>query len=119
LDIENQGMCKELSIDMYVALYTTVSNLDDAKQFGHLLVKKKLVACVNIIPRVLSIYSWKGQIEEESEVILWCKTQKHLLEKIQNEFQTSHPYELPAFAVYPIEAGSDEYLKWITEVTIS
>lgn len=104
---------------MYVALYTTVSNLEDAKHLAHLLVKKKLVACVNLIPKVLSIYSWNGQIEEENEVILWCKTQKHLLDKIQVEIQNSHPYELPAFAVYHIEAGSEEYLKWITEETLS
>ncbi len=102
---------------MYVACYTTVSNLKEAKILGHLLVEKKLVACVNIIPNVLSIYNWKGKTVEEEEVILWCKTEKHLIERIQAVIQDSHPYDLPAFVVYPIETGSNAYLKWISEET--
>lgn len=100
---------------MYVAIYTTISSLEDAKHLGHLLVEKKLVACVNIIPNILSIYHWKGQVEEEPEIILWCKTQEALIQKVKSEILKSHPYELPAFAVYPIHSGSEEYLQWIDE----
>ncbi|MFX0183166.1 MAG: divalent-cation tolerance protein CutA [Candidatus Hodarchaeota archaeon] len=102
---------------MFVAVYTTVSNIDEAKKFGHNLIQKKLVACVNIIPNVQSIYHWKGKIEEEAEVILWCKTHERLIKKIQDVFQESHPYELPALAIYPIHSGSESYLKWIDDQT--
>ncbi|MFX0122505.1 MAG: divalent-cation tolerance protein CutA [Candidatus Hodarchaeota archaeon] len=102
---------------MYVAIYTTFDNLEEAKGFARLLLEKKLVACVNVITDVHSIYRWKGKIEEATEIILWCKTQDFLIKKIQSIIQESHSYDLPAFVVYPIHSGSEKYLKWITEET--
>ncbi len=102
---------------MYVAIYSTFSSLEDAKDFGRLLIEEKLVACVNIIRDVHSIYRWNGKIEEATEVILWCKTEDFLIEKIQSMIKKTHPYSLPAFVVYPIHSGSEKYLKWISEET--
>ncbi|MFX0170948.1 MAG: divalent-cation tolerance protein CutA [Candidatus Hodarchaeota archaeon] len=104
---------------MYVAVYTTVSTIDEAKKIGYNLVQKKLVACVNIIPNVQSIYRWKGKIEEDSEVILWCKTHESLIKDIKLIIQETHPYDLPAFVIYPIHSGSKSYLKWIDDETAS
>ena len=102
---------------MFVAIYTTFDSLKEAKAFGRLLVEKKLAACVNLIHDVNSIYRWKGEIEETTEIILWCKTQDFLIEKIQSVIQKSYPYSLPAFVVYPIHSGSEAYLKWISDET--
>lgn len=43
-------------------------NIDVGKSIGHTLVKNKVAACVNIIPGVTSIYEWKNEIAEDSEV---------------------------------------------------
>ncbi len=102
---------------MYVAIYSTFSTLKEAKDLGRLLIEEKLVACVNIIRDVHSIYRWNGEIEEATEVILWCKTEDFLIEKIQSMMQKTHPYSLPAFVVYPIHSGSEKYLKWISDET--
>lgn len=102
---------------MYVAIYTTFESLKEAKEFSRLLLEKKLAACVNLIRDVHSLYRWKGKIEEATEIILWCKTQDFLIEKIHSLIQESHSYDLPAFVVYPIRSGSENYLKWITEET--
>jgi periplasmic divalent cation tolerance protein len=102
---------------MYVAIYTTFESLKEAKEFSHLLLEKKLAACVNLIKDVHSIYRWKGKIEEATEIIVWCKTQDFLIDKIHSLIQEFHSYDLPAFVVYPIHSGSENYLKWITEET--
>ncbi|MHA2110847.1 MAG: divalent-cation tolerance protein CutA [Candidatus Hodarchaeales archaeon] len=102
---------------MYVAIYSTFASLSDAKKLAHQLVEKKLVACVNLIPKVTSIYRWNNQVQEEEEVIFWCKTQEEHVEPIQDIFDQYHPYELPAFSVYPIHTGSAKYLQWISEET--
>ncbi len=104
-------------INMFVAIYTTFENLNEARKVGRQLVKKKLTGCVNLIPNVNSIYRWEGKIEEATEIILWCKTQDFLIDKIQNIIQELHPYSLPAFVVYPIHSGSEEYLRWLSEET--
>ena len=102
---------------MYVAIYSTFASLSDAKKLAHQLAEKKLVACVNLIPKVTSIYHWKNEVLEDEEVIFWCKTREEHVETIQHLFDQSHPYELPAFIVYPIHDGSPKYLQWITEET--
>ncbi|MFX1507088.1 MAG: divalent-cation tolerance protein CutA [Promethearchaeota archaeon] len=102
---------------MYVTIYTTFESLKEAKEFSRLLLEKKLAACVNLIKDVHSIYRWKGEIEEATEILLWCKTQDFLIDKIQSLIQESHSYDLPAFVVYPIHSGSENYLKWISKET--
>ncbi len=102
---------------MIVAIYTTFEDLNEAKKVGCLLVEKKLAACVNLIPNVISIYRWEEKVVEATEIILWCKTQEFLIDKIQNIIQELHSYSLPAFVVYPIHSGSEKYLKWLSEET--
>ena len=102
---------------MYCAVYTTVTTLEDATKIGRILVERNLVACVNLIPQVRSIYRWQGKIEEEEEIILWCKTRKELVDQIRTTLHDIHPYDLPAFAVYPIQSGSEAYLQWIMDET--
>ena len=40
-------------------IYVTFGNLKDAKKMGGQLVKRKLAACTNIIPKIYSTYVWK------------------------------------------------------------
>jgi periplasmic divalent cation tolerance protein len=102
---------------MFVAVYTTFSDFEEAKMIARMLIERKFVACVNLIPNMLSVYSWKGKIEESNEIIMWCKTREELVEDIQLLIENNHSYDLPAFAVYPIKSGSELYLKWISDNT--
>jgi periplasmic divalent cation tolerance protein len=104
-------------ITVFVAVYSTFPNMESAKNLGRILVEKKLVACVNLIPNILSIYTWQGVIEEESEVIFWAKTQEKQIELIYELLIIHHPYELPAFVIYPIKSGSEPYLSWLSAET--
>jgi periplasmic divalent cation tolerance protein len=47
-------------------IYITAKNAAEAEAIGAALVEERLVACVNIIHPVLSIYRWKGAVERES-----------------------------------------------------
>ena len=37
-------------------------------------VQKKLAACVNIIPGIISVYEWQDKIENDDEVLMMIKT---------------------------------------------
>ncbi len=102
---------------MFIAVYTTFDNIDEAKKIARLLIENKLVACVNLIPNIVSIFPWKGKIEESNEIIMWCKTREELAEEIQSLIKNHHSYDLPAFAVYPIKSGSEAYLNWLMDET--
>ena len=59
---------------MYVALYTTFQDIEEAKKFGRIILDERLAACVNIIPNVISLYRWDEAVQEDKEVIVWIKT---------------------------------------------
>ncbi|MFB0545129.1 MAG: divalent-cation tolerance protein CutA [Asgard group archaeon] len=102
---------------MYVIIYSTASDEEEAYKIGKHLVEEKLVACANILPKIKSCYQWKGKVEEDSEAILFAKTLESLAERVIKRIKDLHSYEIPAILVFEIKGGNEEYLKWITEET--
>ena len=102
---------------MVAVVYTTIDNIQDARKIANTLVEEQLVACVNIIPEIESIYTWQGKIEEENEIVLIAKTTDENVKKTIQRIKTLHPYELPDIIVLPIIGGHKEYLDYIHNQT--
>jgi periplasmic divalent cation tolerance protein len=98
-----------------VLILSTCESNEDARRIAHHLVERQLAACVNLLPGVASIYRWKGQLEEAHEVLLMIKTTRALVQDIQREFRSIHPYETPELVVLGIAGGSAAYLAWLEE----
>ena len=98
-----------------VMTITTFADIDAARQFGAQLVEAQLVACVNLVPGVESIYRWKGKVEKEPEIIAVMKTTENRLEDLEAWVQGKHPYYEPEFLVLPVDAGASGYLGWVRE----
>ncbi len=81
------------------------------------LVKKRLVACVNI-SRISSIYSWKGKIEKTSEYLALFKTTQKNKSVLKKEIKKMHPYDVPEIAEINVSSINQPYLKWLIESTI-
>lgn len=84
-----------------------------AKQLAHHLVAKRLAACVNIIPQILSIYRWQEKIEENPELLLVIKTSAARYAQLEHAIKTRHPYEAPEIIALPIQQGLPVYLDWL------
>ena len=92
---------------------TTSPDLPTAHRLAAGLVENKLAACVNIIPSVVSIYKWQGQLEQSQESQLIIKTHERKLADIDSFIKQTHPYEVPELIVLDIKDGGEAYLNWI------
>jgi periplasmic divalent cation tolerance protein len=97
----------------YVIALTTCQT-DKSKNLARSLVDKRVCACVNIIPKVTSIYHWKKKIVTDEESLLIIKTQEDHKEALWDAIKEKHPYEVPEFVILPIMWGSQDYLNWIS-----
>ena len=98
-------------------VYMTVGSIKEAKQIGRILVKQNLVACVNILENMTSIYKWKDDLEEDGEVVMTAKTGKTHMPELIKTVTEHHSCECPSILELPIEGGNMELLRWIETET--
>jgi len=96
-----------------VIVLTTVGTTFDPLPLATQLVERRLAACVNVIPRIQSVYRWQGKIENEAEQLLLIKTVDARLQDLKKALFASHPYEVPEFVVLQPEELSDAYKAWL------
>ena len=104
-------------MDRAVFVYTTWPATADAEAAGRTLVERRLAACVNILPGMISHYWWQGAIERGEEVVMIIKTRASLAEDVRATVKALHPYTVPAILVLPIEGGEEGYLDWLMRET--
>ncbi|MEJ5361141.1 MAG: divalent-cation tolerance protein CutA [Spirochaetota bacterium] len=101
----------------YCVIFCTVPNKEVGLEIANTLISLKLAACVNIVPGLTSIYSWKGEICNDQELLLIIKTKSNLYTNIEEAINKIHPYEVAEIISMPITSGSHDYLQWIEDVT--
>lgn len=94
---------------------TTVGSEEEARKIAQALVARRLVACVNIVPQITSVYRWQGKVENAQEVLLLIKTTADGFVRVRDALQELHSYELPECICMAIDDGSPAYLRWIGE----
>lgn len=92
---------------------STAGSEDEARKIALYLVEHQLAACVNIVPRIESIYRWEGKVESNEEYLLLIKTTAERFPEVRDAIRELHSYELPECIAIPIEEGSPEYLRWL------
>jgi len=100
-----------------VVVYATAPDLATATDIAHALINECLAACVNILPKMLSVYRWEGKVTTDDEVVMIIKTRSTLSDRVVQEVRTRHPYDVPAVLVLPVASGNVEFLEWIGSET--
>jgi len=98
-----------------VVALSTAGTAEDAERIARALVERRLAACVNVVPGVVSVYRWKGEVHRDEERLLVIKTRTSKLDLLREALCAMHPYELPELVALPIEAGHEPYLAWLDD----
>lgn len=99
--------------DLVVVLVTCP--LDRSGPLARALVQERLVACVNRLPEVTSVYRWEGEVQEDSESLLVMKTTSKGFPRLRDRVLELHPYDLPEILALPVVDGLPGYLSWVVD----
>lgn len=102
-----------------IVVFVTVGSHQDGIAIGRKLVEKKLVACVNLIPRITSIFRWEENVSEEQECLMIMKTRRELYSRLERSVKELHKYEVPEIIGLPVTHGLPDYLAWVRSSTQS
>lgn len=94
-------------------VYITCSSQKEAKKIALALLKKRLIACANIVPRIDSFYWWNGKIKSAKETLLLAKTSREKIQKIKIEAKKLHSYKVPCIEFVRIFDQDKEFATWM------
>jgi periplasmic divalent cation tolerance protein len=97
----------------YRVIFTTCPDSAVAETIARALVEERLAACVNILPAMQSIYTWRSKTETESEHLLIIKATESRYPAIEARIRALHPYELPEIIAVRLADGLPAYLTWL------
>ena len=96
-----------------IVVQSTFPDDQSAEKVAKNLLESNLVACINLIPSVRSLYRWQGEICDETEVLAVIKTTASQFEAVCKLICAQHPYDCPEVIATPIVHGSSSYLEWM------
>ena len=107
----------QINNERVVFVYTTHPSVVEAERIGRELVERRLCACVNILPGMVSLYRWQGAVERGEEAVMIIKTRAGLAEPVRAAVRQLHSYTTPAILVLPIESVDPDYREWLLAET--
>ena len=102
-----------------IIVLTTTGSKDEARKIARSLVESRLAACVNIVPKIESVYRWEDNVETSEEWLLLIKTTSRNFEDVKEAIGKLHSYDLPECVCISISEGEAGYLNWLKESTHS
>ena len=97
----------------YIIVQTHTNKDEISREISRVLIKKKLVSCVNIYPAGSSIFRYNNRIIEENEYLLQAKTTADKFLDVKTVIEQLHNYETPEIISITILDGNADYLTWI------
>jgi len=88
---------------------------DEAAKLAKGLVEERLAACVNMVPRIESVFWWDGKIQHDEESLLIIKTTQLKVESMIKYVQENHPYDVPEIITLSLAEGLPDYLNWVID----
>ena len=95
--------------------FVTGPDREQLVRMGRTLVEERLIACLNVVDGVTSVYRWDTEVAEDAEALGILKTTAARTGAVERRIRELHPYEVPEVLFLPVGAGSEPYLNWVAE----
>jgi len=95
---------------------TTVETAEAGERLGEMIVGEGLVACVQVLPPMTSIYVWDGEVKRAREHLLLIKTMPEKWRQLRDFIEANHPYDVPEIVAVESCHVSDGYAAWVDQV---
>ncbi|HEV7699412.1 MAG TPA: divalent-cation tolerance protein CutA [Pyrinomonadaceae bacterium] len=92
---------------------TTLPAIEGAEALAEQIVEASLAACVQILPRMTSVYVWEGEMQKEGEYLLLIKTLPEKWEELRDFIAEHHTYDVPEMVAIDAEHVSASYKAWL------
>ena len=101
-------------------LYVTAPDDNAASRIAEALVEARAAACVNVLPRIRSVYRWNGAVERSEETAMIVKTTAAKSGDARALIERLHPYDTPVIAALPIDSGKsgEKFVAWISDAIL-
>ncbi|KPK59948.1 MAG: hypothetical protein AMJ59_08770 [Gammaproteobacteria bacterium SG8_31] len=98
-----------------IVAFSTCRDPAQGRALADQLVSSGLAACVNLVPGIVSVYRWQGEVQSDNECLMIIKTTAESTPALQDWILKQHPYELPEFVAVPVCDGLPDYLQWVAD----
>lgn len=107
-------------VDPLHSISEVIVTADDPERladFTRMLIEERLCACAQHILPIRSLYRWKGDIEDSTEVRVALHTRSELVPELIERIEQDHPYEVPCILAVSIDSASPAYVEWVRAET--
>ncbi len=99
-----------------IIIISTAATTEHANRIGRTLLEENLIACVNIIPGVKSLYRWQDKIQQDNEVVMLMKTLKDKQVTVFERIKQLHDYDVPEIIAVESDSIAPDYYDWLSKV---
>ncbi len=99
-------------------MLTTVGTRADALELARVAVDRGDAACVQVLGPMMSVYRWKGNLEEAEEFLCLMKVPVEGLQRLIDFVEERHPYDTPEITAVDSIFTDERYLAWARGETV-
>jgi periplasmic divalent cation tolerance protein len=96
-----------------ITITTTTDNREALEKIGRRLLTQRLIACMQVVGPIKSLYWWKGKMEEADEWLGIMKSRKSLFARVEAEIRSLHSYEVPEIVAVEVSDALPAYGAWV------
>jgi periplasmic divalent cation tolerance protein len=98
----------------YIVL-VTAPDMKTARLLAKEILKARLAACANILPKIESHFWWQDKLNQCSEALILFKTTRQALNALEEKALSLHPYDTPEIVAVKLDSGTPRYLDWVQQ----